>query len=748
MLQTNYGSGQIKVDMPKKGIFHVRISASDTFRESLLNRYGILQGEDVPALYEVTTDSQSASLCDGRYTMRVSGEQQVLTCAGSKRPISLKAKACGGGFVLDIPMTQTERLFGLGDESREGVMKRGRTATMWQKNVITYGPIPFLVSSEGWGLLMNCTYKHTYDLGKTDTENIRIEAAKGGLDFYLFLADSMKEIISLYTDISGKPIMLPKAAYGLTFVCNEEEGARELLENCLSFRREDIPCDVMGLEPSWMETHYDYSLQKKWNSEKFYIPYWIKPTKENTWTFFYNLGKLGYEFTLWLCCDYDLFWHEEGNTPEHIEEYSIDGADILDDHFAGNAVVMDKITNPKEPWFEHLKQFVDEGAAGFKLDGAMQVMEHPDRIWGGKYLDDEVHNLYPVVYVKQMQEGYKEYTGKRALIYTPSLYAGTQRYAASWAGDTGGGAGIVPYIMNMSFCGHSNASCDMLVTDPVGIHFGFLAPWSQILGWRNWHHPWFLGKELEGIIRDYSKLRSSLFPYIYSMAHYASQTGISIARPLSLVYEDVPAYDAVNNMYMFGDSFLVGVFDMRLTLPEGTWLDWFTGDIYVGGCTMDYAVPKGKGGALFVRDGSIFVTQPPKDYLTEEEPEQYTVNIFPGRDCAFRFVQDDGITHAYADGDYGCTEMTVTDSTEHGFTLTVGERIIPSGNKIELPEVTDLLVKIYGAEKPIAVSACGEQVASIYDEETHVASFVITKEQRLSGAVVCKVCDSVKETRI
>lgn len=49
---------------------------------------------------------------------------------------------------------------------------------------------------------------------------------------------------------------------------------------------------------------------------------------------------------------------------------------------------MDKLTKPGEGWFEHLKKFVDNGAAAFKLDGANQVLEHPDRLFAGRYTDE------------------------------------------------------------------------------------------------------------------------------------------------------------------------------------------------------------------------------------------------------------------------------------------------------------------------------------------------------------------------
>ena len=102
-------------------------------------------------------------------------------------------------------------------------------------------------------------------------------------------------------------------------------------------------------------------------------------------------------------------------------------------------VYFDKLHKPGVPWFEHLKKFVDDGASAFKLDGANQICFHPDRKWKNGMEDYEMHNLYPLLYNKQMSLGFREYTGKRSMIYSAGGYAGIQRYSATWAGDTGGG---------------------------------------------------------------------------------------------------------------------------------------------------------------------------------------------------------------------------------------------------------------------------------------------------------------------
>ena len=248
---------------------------------------------------------------------------------------------------------------------------------------------------------------------------------------------------------------------------------------------------LVGLEPGWMERNYDYSTQKKWHPERFYIPYW---GPKGPHTFLGAAERLGFKMSLWLCCDYDLSFEEErragGSVEKTAETKGFHPDDFeRDEHFGHGAVRMDKLTKPEEPWFEHLKAFVDQGVSAFKMDGSLQVNEHPDRRWGNGMDDEEMHNLYPTLLNKQMSLGFQEHTGRRAMIYSSGGYAGIQRYAATWAGDTGGGPKSLVSILNHGLSGHSNASCDMEVFSPEGIHFGFLQPWSQVCSWAYWRHP-------------------------------------------------------------------------------------------------------------------------------------------------------------------------------------------------------------------------------------------------------------------
>ena len=352
-LTTALGDGTLTISALAEGIYRVVLRRCRIQRESMLTRYGIVRAD----LGAVDAREENGALIVGETSARLNGTAVEFTARGYTLLLDL-SETLGEdydfeGFSVRTPLEDGERLFGLGDESRDRLMKRGHTADLWQANVSCYGPIPYVMSSRGWSMMFNTTFRHRYDLGFTKPDEMRVESRRGMLDVYVFLAQDMKGALEKYTRVSGRPVMLPKAAYGLTFVNNEGENARDLLENCMMFRREKIPCDIMGLEPGWMSTHYDFSTEKKWDPERFYMPYWLPENYYGNWSFIYNLHQMGYKLSLWLCCDYDLLWKEE-NDAARDEQARAEGTAIQDAHFS-SACRMDKLTKQSEDWFVHLK---------------------------------------------------------------------------------------------------------------------------------------------------------------------------------------------------------------------------------------------------------------------------------------------------------------------------------------------------------------------------------------------------------
>ena len=671
------------VDVLAPKIFRLRLDTSGRFQPGGLERYRILNldwpdcrvaiNANQEETTTLTTDEAVLAVhtADGAWTLSRPDGAIILQTAAPPRGDDRT------GFSLELKLSPDDQLFGFGDETRTCINKRGHKNVMAITNVTSYTPIPFVSCSRGWGLYLNTTWFHRFDAGATDPNCLAFHADRGMLEYFLFAADSPAEALKLYTSVTGPSYVLPKWSYGMTFVCDEREvRARDILYEAYEFRRQGIPCDVIGLEPDWMENHYDYTIDKKWSQKRFHIPFWLKG--KNYGTFCSTLHQMGFKLSLWLCCDYDLSEYEEmlihdGKLPKPMPAEDGDVADdiIKDPHF--RPLSMDKLTKTGVPWFEHLKQFVDDGADAFKLDGANQVLYHPDRKWRNGMDDAEMHNLYPVLLAKQMNNGFTEHTSRRVQIFTPSGHAAIQRYAAIWAGDTGGGAKTIPALLNLGLSGQSNVCTDMQIFDLPGIHYGFFQALAQGFSWHMYNQPWFLPPERFAAYKFYANLRNQLTPYIYAAAHQAHQTGLPIMRTMPLAFPQHPEASQCLQQYMFGDAILVSAFTDQVFLPEGDWYDFWTDNIIRGPAWVKAEYPANRGGCLFIKAGAIIPMQEPTAYVGVATPELLTWHIYPGPDTDYTLYEDDGISMKYRDGDIAVTTVTGR-ATSDGYHVTIQPR--------------------------------------------------------------------------
>ena len=720
--------------------FRIRLRPDAQFSEPALVRYGVLRAEWPEVAFAVDEQADTVDIRTAEATLsigRQDGRVTLLDADGNRLTGDAVAPWSDAetGFGAEFSLAADEGLYGLGDVTRDRLQKRGYKTIMWVRNVASYVPIPYVMSSRGWALFLNTTWRHYFDLGSSQPDRLRFWGPQGELDYYLMVGQDYGTLLDWYTDVVGKPQLLPLWAYALTFVCNQQADAREMLDDCLNFRREGIPCDVVGLEPGWMGKNYDFSLEKKWHPERFYLPYWAPSGPQ---TFLGAAERLGFEMSLWLCCDYDLSYEEErragaaGYEPAEVAPPHPDDFE-QDQHFGERR--MDPITRPEEPWFEHLKQFVDQGVSAFKMDGANQVLEHPDRKWGNGMDDEEMHNLYPTILNKQMHLGFKEHTGRRSMVYSSGGYAGIQQFAATWAGDTGGEAKPLASMLNHGLSGHSNTSCDMHVFSREGIHFGFLQSWAQVCSWAYWRHPWLLGDELLPVFKDYARLRYKLLPYIYSMAHVAARTGMPIMRAMPLVAPDDAESDQLLTQYMLGDALLVGAFTTQIHLPAGTWIDYWTGDRYQGPANLDCEIPENRGGPLFVRAGAIIPTWPPMDYVGQVPIETLGLDVYPGGTSRFTLYEDDGISFSYRKGQLATTEITCEAKRDY-VELTIAPR---QGTYEGIPETRryEVCLRLDGAPKKVLLN--GELAeAWVYDEEVGAVRVTVSEDpERGEPVVLC-----------
>ena len=712
------GAAELKVEKLGEDLWRVRLrrDGAAQWPESGMNRYGVFA--DLPVL-------ETAASLD----------------ALKVRP---EVKHVGAGFEIRFPLKRDTRVYGLGDVSRDNIQRRPGRYEIYVKNVYCYIPMPVAFTTDGWGFLVNSSWRHTIDVGEGDPDAIVCTAKEGEADFYFFTGPDYRSMLDTYTRLTGRPALMPVWGFGFTFVANQWNA---LVDETMGFRDHEIPCDIIGLEPGWMETIYDYSTRKRWDSRRFYFPSYRPRGSIN---FPAAMGRVGMKLSLWLCCKYDLFRYEEelvagkkGAVAGNV--LGADESDVWhDENIVGKKnAVDDSPTNPppplvrsayagdpepyrhpegSRPWFEHLRQFVDQGAQAFKLDGSCQVTDWngvPNRKWANGMKDDEAHNLYPLVYAKQMARGYEDYTGRRSMVYSAGGYAGVQQYVATWAGDTGGGVRPLISVLNLGMSGHSNQSCDMQVREsetpgappPVrGMHFGFLSPWAQQNNWAYWDIPWMNTKDKVSVFRAYDELRYRLVPYLYGAAAEATRTGWPMVRALPLVHPDVQGFDNCTNTYYLGDSLIVGVFAEDVTIPPGVWHEWRTGATVTGPCKVPVEITPRWGGALYVKGGAIIPTWPVRQYLEKGWNEEVVFEVWPSADGRAELYEDDGISLGYRKGEYALTPLSI-EKTADGAKFTVGTR---KGAFNGMPESRRMRLKVHdgGTMREIDLGLVGRDGAT------------------------------------
>ncbi|MFW5869212.1 MAG: TIM-barrel domain-containing protein, partial [Armatimonadota bacterium] len=435
------------------GIARIRGWHGDEPPMSPLLRYGLWRREWPEVDVETDLDAYPVTTSSDLMTVRMHGDRTLVVTDAEGGDLLRSAEppmfGPDPGFRVRFELPANERFYGLGDQTRDRIEHRGTKGDLWIRNVEEYIPIPFVLSSRGYGLLMNTTRRVWYDLGATSDDWFGFECENEVLDLYVIYGPSPAEIIERYTRVTGRPFLPPKWGFGLWFICRTQADSHEFLSDCRNFRDRKIPCDAIGLEPGWMATNYDATVEKTWDPDRFPMPRYDR----NKTNFFSAAQRMGFKPGLWLCNDYDLSYEEERRVDDEVREADAarDEQKMVfaegheeDEHLQGQ-MRLDKITKPEEPWFDHLKTFVYEGAHWFKQDGAYQCLEHPDRLWGNGMTDEQMHNLYPLLYSKQMYLGFAETDERdsgvpeRTFPFTPDGWAGLQRWTGTWTGDTGGG---------------------------------------------------------------------------------------------------------------------------------------------------------------------------------------------------------------------------------------------------------------------------------------------------------------------
>ncbi|MFJ9846156.1 TIM-barrel domain-containing protein [Kitasatospora sp. NPDC101155] len=503
-----------------------------------------------------------------------------------------------------------EQFYGAGEQNGS-FSHRGRTVHAandynWNEGGFNNSQ-PFYLSSAGYGV-----FRHTYAPGTyTFGDPVTTAERERRFDGYYFYGPDLKKVISAYTDLVGKPFMPP--VYGLEpgdsdcYLHNANRGERHTLDALKVADGYTANQDPLG----WMLVNDGYG------------------------------------------CGY-----------ENLQQT---GQGLRDQHAQLGLWTSTGLPNQNEE--------VKAGVRVRKLDVA----------WVGpgyKFALDGCQKAY---------DGIRQNSDARGFVWLPVSWAGAQRCGVLWSGDQKGTYDYVRWqIPTYAGATMSGIAYD---TGDVGGIFGsdpkvetrdlewktFIPTIMTMDGWAATDkQPWRAGEPYTSINRRYLQLKERLLPYLYTLAAQAHQSGVGAVRPLVLEYPDDPNTwgDAAKYEFLSGKDFLVApVYDDSATrngiyLPEGTWVDYWTGKTYQGPTTLNgYRAPLDTL-PLFVRAGAV-VPMWPQGTLSWQtrDTTRLDYDIYAQGSSSYTLYEDDGTTRGHEQGASATQDVTVRSvGRGHGMT--------------------------------------------------------------------------------
>jgi alpha-D-xyloside xylohydrolase len=498
-----------------------------------------------------------------------------------------------------------EKLFGCG-ESFTRLDKRGQKLVLWSYDAYSaqtpnmYKPVPFFMSSRGYGVFVHTSAPLTFDLGRSHDGAAVIYLGDDQLDLFFFFG-SPKEILSEYTALTGRASLPPLWTFGLWMGRQTYSSEKEVREVAKKLRQERIPSDVIHLDTGWPEVPHRCDFE--FSRSRF-----VDPKKMLA-----DLKEEGFRVSLW---QLPYFNPKNRLHREAIEKdfvvLTASGEPPVDD------AVIDLSKPEAERWYrEKLAGLLETGVGIFTSDfGEAAPLSGTYASRKGGFHE---HNLYPLRYNRAVAGATKEVTGNGAT-FSRSAWAGSQRYPLHWGGDAensdGGMVGTLRGGLSLGLCGFSFWSHfigGFPYATPENLYrrwlaFGVLSSHSRCHGSPP-TEPWEYDGKFTGDFRRTVELRYRLMPYVYAQAAYACREGHPMLRTLFFEYPEDRTSWLVEDEYLFGTDILVAPLmeetrSRDVYLPPGLWSDYQGGETYEG--ARWHHVRAGEVPVvMLVRDGAV-----------------------------------------------------------------------------------------------------------------------------------------------
>ena len=642
---------RILVDNPRKAAGEIRIGDADGKITVATDRIKVIFDKA----------SQLMTVVDA-----VSGK----TVAEQTAPIEIGEKS------VSIALKENPQEYFYGGGVQNGRFShKGKSIAIENQNSWTDGgvasPTPFYWSTEGYGVMWYTFRKGRYDFGAANDGEVLLSHDTDYLDLFFMVDDDAVALLNDYYQLTGNPVLLPKFGFyeGHLNAYNRDYWVEA--ENGIPFedgkRYKESQRDNGGVKESLNGEKDNYQFSARAVIDRYAahdMPLgWLLPNDG------YGAGY-GQTETL------------DGNI-RNLKE--------LGDYAREKGVQIGLWTQSDLHPKPEVSALLQRDVVKEVRDAGVRVLK-TDVAWVGAGYSFGLNGIADVAQIMP-------YYGDDARPFIISLdgWAGTQRYAGIWTGDQTGGEWEyirfhIPTYIGSGLSGQPNISSDMdgifggkqPVINTRDFQWKTFSPMQLNMdGWgSNEKYPHALGEPATSINRWYLKLKSELMPYTYSIAREAVD-GMPMIRAMMFVAPNPYTLGtATRYQYMYGPWFLTAPVyrdtaadeegnDIRdgIYLPDGEWIDYFTGDKYAGDRIINsFDAPLWKL-PLFVRNGAIIPMTDPNNNVAQIDKTRRIYELYPSGYSSFIEYDDDGETEAYRRGEFASTlieSTTIGKETDNG----------------------------------------------------------------------------------
>lgn len=515
-----------------------------------------------------------------------------------------------------------EKIFGMGQYQQSYMNLKGCVLELAQRN--SQISVPFAVSNLGYGMLWNNPAVGSVTFGRNYTE--WVARATKEMDYWITAADTPKQILANYTDVTGHAPMFPEDRMGLWQCKLRYRTQDEVLSVARQYQKEGIKIDLIVID------FFHWTVQGDWKFDK---TYWPDPKAMVD-----ELHSMGIKVIVSV-------WPSVDRKSENFYPMMEKGLLIKTERgaaqtydYQGDCVEIDPF-NPETRqyvWEVCKKNYYDYGIDAFWLDNSEPDYGVYD-FENYRYMDTpalECSNMYPQMYSRIFYDNMKDLGDGNVVNLLRCAWAGSQKYGnVVWSGD-------VPSTfeafydqlqcgLNMGLAGIPWWTTDIggFMTDDVNdpdfqqllIRWYQFAVYSAVLRMhgdrgpynipalddRDWgggylhtgqpNELWSYGEENYRIMKKYYDIRISMLDYIKSLYKEASENGSPLIRTMFYEFPEDENCWELQDQYMFGSEYLaapifrLNQFERDVYLPAGTWKLTSDGSVYEGGQTVHVAAP-------------------------------------------------------------------------------------------------------------------------------------------------------------